>query len=344
MIDNTTEMVKIELSRAQELFANFKSQKIAVIGDIMLDRYMWGTVQRISPEAPVPVVEVTSETIKLGGAANVANNILSLGAQPIPIGVVGDDDYGAQLRKLFAGAGLQTEGIWTDPGRSTTIKTRIIAHDQHVVRADVESKEDISDQAVSAILNILKTLLPNLSGVIMEDYNKGVLVPRLIEEVVNICRQQDCFVAVDPKFKYFFAYDDVDLFKPNTKETEQALGIKIESNQDLIAAAQQLFSRLHCKSILLTRGEKGMALFPSATEKPLFVATRAKKVYDVSGAGDTVIATLVVAKLAGASLLEAATLANYAAGIVCEEVGVVPIDKDRLMNEIRSDFEAESAP
>lgn len=330
-------MVRFELPRAKELFDKFKDQRIAIIGDVMLDRYMWGSVQRISPEAPVPVVEVTSETTKLGGAANVANNILSLGAQAIPIGVVGDDDYGTQLRRLFNAAGLPVEGIITDPQRPTTIKTRIIAHDQHVVRADVESKEDLSADAVDSLLEVLAEILPQVSGVILEDYNKGVLVPRLIQEVVNICRKHRCYVAVDPKFKNFFTYREVDLFKPNTKETEQALGVKIDSSEDLLNSAKELFSRLQCKSILLTRGEKGMALFPSADAQPLLVPTRAKRIHDVSGAGDTVISTLVVAKLAGASLLEAATLANFAAGIVCGEVGVVPIDRDKLWEEVSDD-------
>jgi D-beta-D-heptose 7-phosphate kinase/D-beta-D-heptose 1-phosphate adenosyltransferase len=330
-------MVKIELSRAKALFDNFRSQRIAVIGDMMLDRYMWGSVQRISPEAPVPVVEVTSETTKLGGAANVANNILSLGAQAIPIGVVGDDDYGQRLCGLFAAAGLQTDGLMTDPDRPTTIKTRIIAHDQHVVRADVESKADLSDERADALLEIIGKILPSVSGVILQDYNKGVLTPRLIEETVKVCRKLGCYVAVDPKFKNFFSYREVDLLKPNTRETEQALGLKIDSHEEMDAAARELFSRMNCRSILLTRGEKGMALFPSAEAQPFLVPTRAKKIHDVSGAGDTVISTLVVAKLAGASLLEAATLANFAAGIVCGEVGVVPIDRTRLWDEVEDD-------
>jgi D-glycero-beta-D-manno-heptose-7-phosphate kinase len=330
-------MVRFKLPRATKIFENFKNQRIAVIGDLMLDRYMWGSVQRISPEAPVPVVEVTSETTKLGGAANVANNILSLGAQAIPVGVVGDDDYGVQLRRLFSSAGLTPDGILTDPSRPTTIKTRIIAHDQHVVRADVESKADLSPEATSSLLKILERILPDVQGVILEDYNKGVLTPELIQEIVRISRRHGCYVAVDPKFKNFFTYREVDLFKPNTKETEQALGLKIESKGDLVAAAQQLFTRLQCKSILMTRGEKGMAIFPSVEDQPLMVPTRAKKIHDVSGAGDTVISTLVVSKLAGASLLEAASLANFAAGIVCGEVGVVPIDRDRLWDEVAED-------
>jgi rfaE bifunctional protein kinase chain/domain len=330
-------MIRFSPLRITELFDNFKHQRIAVVGDLMLDRYMWGTVQRISPEAPVPVVEVTSETTKLGGAANVAHNIVTLGAQAVPVGAVGDDSYGDHLRSLFAASGLPVEGIVTDPDRPTTIKTRIIANDQHVVRADVESKDDLSEAAAERLLEVFRRLLPDVDGVILEDYNKGVLKPQVIQEIVRLARERHRFVAVDPKFRNFFAYHGVDLFKPNTKETEEALGAKIETQEDLLALARQLFARLDCKSILLTRGEKGMALFPSPDEPPILVPTRAKKIHDVSGAGDTVIATLVVAKLAGASLYEAASLANYAAGIVCGEVGVVPIEHQRLREDVSDD-------
>ncbi len=330
-------MIKFEVQRLNQLFSNFKQQRIAVIGDLMLDRYMWGKVDRISPEAPVPVVEVAAETIKLGGAANVANNILSLGAEPIPLGVVGDDDRGRRLRALFSEAGLQTQGIITDTTRPTTIKTRIIAHDQHVVRADVESKEDLGKTATQELLAAFQAILPEVQGIILQDYNKGVLTPNLIQEITQLCQERGCYIAVDPKFKNFFAYKTVSLFKPNTKETEQALGIKIESDDDLFSAARELFTRLDCQSILLTRGEKGMVLFPAITESPVIVPTRADKIHDVSGAGDTVISTLVVSKLAGASLLEAATMANFAAGLVCGEIGVVSVDRDKLYQELLND-------
>ncbi len=330
-------MVKFGKSRLKTLFDSFRKQKIAVVGDLMLDRYMWGSVQRISPEAPVPVVEVSSETTKLGGAANVANNIYALGAEPIPIGVVGADSYGDDLRALFELSGLRTDGIITDPSRPTTIKTRIIAHDQHVVRADVESKKDLSDEAEKKLLAVLRKVISNVNGVILEDYNKGVLTSELIRKIIALCSKNRCFVAVDPKFRNFFTYQGVDLFKPNMRETEQALGVKIETDEELSESVKKLFFRLKCKAVLLTRGEKGMALFTSENEAPIFVPTRAKKIHDVSGAGDTVISTFVVARLAGASLIEAATMANYAAGIVCGEVGVVPIDHQQLLEELLED-------
>ena len=330
-------MTKFSQSRLKELFDSFKDQRIAVIGDLMLDSYMWGSVQRISPEAPVPVVEVTSETIKLGGAANVANNILNLGAQVIPLGVVGEDISGNQIRQLFESLEIDIRGIISDPDRPTTIKTRIIAHDQHVVRADVESKANLSKKMEDRLLGIFREMIGDIGGVILQDYNKGVLTAGLIEEIVAICKKHEIFVAVDPKFNNFFSFRGVNLFKPNTRETEQALGVIIQSEEDLLDAARTLFSRLSCQHIMITRGERGMTLFEGSAETPLHVPTRAKKIHDVSGAGDTVFAALVAGILTGASLSEAATMANFAAGIVCGEVGVVPIDRDRLLQELMDD-------
>ncbi len=332
-------MISLSKSHLKELFDRFKQKRIAVIGDLMLDSYMWGNVGRISPEAPVPVVEVTSETVKLGGAANVAYNILNLGAEVLPIGVVGNDPSGDMIKSLFANIGVATEGIVTDHGRPSTIKTRIIAHDQHVVRADVESKKDLPAQIEDQLLQLFSEKIEDIDGVIFQDYNKGVLTPNLIRETISICRKHDVFTAVDPKFKNFFEYLKVDVIKPNRRETEETLGIKINSDEVLFEAAQTLFERLECRSIMITLGSKGMCLFPGVGEKPLYLPTLAAKIHDVSGAGDTVIATLMVAKVAGASLQDAVTMANYAAGIVCGEVGVVPIDQDRLMKELLTDIQ-----
>ena len=330
-------MTKFSQSRLRKLFDDLNALRIAVVGDLMLDSYMWGSVQRISPEAPVPVVEVTSETVKLGGAANVANNIVNLGASALPLGVVGDDFSGGQIRDLFASLGVDVNGVITDPARPTTIKTRIIAHDQHVVRADVESKADLSAEVEDKLLDFFKKSVSRIIGVILQDYNKGVLTPRLIREIIEISREHGIFVAVDPKFNNFFDFVGVDLFKPNTRETEQVLGIKIQSEQDLWDAAKTLFERINCRQIMITRGEKGMTLFSGPDAEPYYVPTRAKKIHDVSGAGDTVISTFVVAMIAQATLKEAATLANFAAGIVCGEVGVVPIERDRLLAELLKD-------
>ncbi|TKJ39788.1 D-glycero-beta-D-manno-heptose-7-phosphate kinase [candidate division LCP-89 bacterium B3_LCP] len=326
-------------SRIKELFDSFKDCRVAVIGDLMLDSYMWGDVKRISPEAPVPVVEVMSESVKLGGAANVANNIINLGARAIPFGVVGDDISGEQIRHLFSQLGLQVNGVVTDVSRPTTIKTRIIANDQHVVRADVESKSDLSGDMERLMLSTFKEMVDEIDGVIFQDYNKGVITDRLIREVVDLCSAHNIFVTVDPKFNNFFSYTKVNLFKPNRRETEQVLGRVIRTDEDIFNAAQTLFERLSCKSILITRGPKGMSLFEKAGEKPLHIPTHAMKIHDVSGAGDTVISTIIVAKLAGATLVESAHFANYAAGIVCAEVGVVPIECHRLNEELLKDID-----
>jgi rfaE bifunctional protein kinase chain/domain len=331
-------MKKLSSSRLKELIDNFKNKRVAVLGDLMLDSYMWGTVRRISPEAPVPVVEVDSETVKLGGAANVANNIINLGAEVVPIGVVGKDSSGDQIRSLFEEIGVNTESIITDPDRPTTIKTRIIAHGQHVVRADIESKSDISRNVEDQLLTSFSNRLQNIDGVILQDYNKGVITSRIIKEVVKFCVQREVFTAVDPKFNNFFEFKEVDLLKPNRRETEEALGIKIYTDEDLKDAAQTLFERLRCNNIMITLGGSGMTLFPGPDQPPIHVPTNAAKIHDVSGAGDTVISTLVVSKVAGASLEEAMTLANYAAGIVCGEVGVVPIEHDRLAQEISKEI------
>ncbi len=327
-------MMNFEPSRIAALFDNFKNRRIAVIGDLMLDSYMWGTVQRISPEAPVPVVEVTSEQVKLGGAANVANNILNLGAVPVPLGVVGEDISGEQIRMLFSELGIASDGVISDRDRPTTIKTRIIAHDQHVVRADVESKQNISPEIEDRLLDEFQQRISGFSGVILQDYNKGVLTPRVIRKIVTACRERGIYVAVDPKFNNFFEFKGVNLLKPNVRETEQALGVKIRSDEDLRAAAETLFDRLQCENIMITRGAKGMSLFPGPGKPPLDLPTLARKIHDVSGAGDTVIATFVVAQISGADILEAMTLANHAAAIVCGEVGVVPIELELLRRSV----------
>lgn len=327
-------MNKLNPSHITELFDNFKDKYIAVIGDLMLDSYMWGTVQRISPEAPVPVVEVTSEQVKLGGAANVANNILNLGAKPIPLGIVGEDISGEHIRRLFSELGIESEGIISDVNRPTTVKTRIIAHDQHVVRADVESKDNITFEIEDRLLEKFREWMPLISGVILQDYNKGVLTPRVIRDTIALCREREVFVAVDPKFNNFFEYKSVDLLKPNVRETELALGMKITSDDDLSLAAQTLFERLECRNIMITRGAKGMSLFSDSGKALIVLPTLARKIHDVSGAGDTVISTFVVARVAGADLIEAMTLANHAAAIVCGEVGVVPIEKEALWESV----------
>lgn len=299
----------------------------------MLDRYYWGSVARISPEAPVPVVEVESESARLGGAANVANNIASLGGIPLMIGVIGQDDAGQALRSIIKESGLPIDGVLVDASRPTTVKTRVIAHHQHVVRVDKEVKEDIGEGIQEKILHVLKHHIDGLDAVIIEDYNKGVVVKSLIRELVEFARRKGKSITVDPKFHNFFEYKQVTVFKPNRKETEEALGVRLHDQHSVELAGQTLVKRLQAESVLLTLGERGMSLF-ERDGATTHVPTAARKVADVSGAGDTVISTLTMALAAGASIKEASTLANFAGGVVCGEVGIVPIERTALYQTV----------
>lgn len=327
-------MIKINEERLDWFFEEFRKKKIIVIGDLMLDRYVWGTVTRISPEAPVPVVEVTREFTRLGGAANVANNLYSLGAIPIPIGIVGDDQEGIQLVNLMEICNFPTDGIIVDEHRPTVVKTRIIADDQHVVRADRESRESINPDVLKKVVAVVRTTIKQVDAIIIEDYNKGLLSKELIEEVLDSTKQDPKIITVDPKFDNFFEYKSVTLFKPNRKETEAALGFTINSIEKLEKACRIIIDRLACEAVLITLGDQGMCLLNRNGEF-IRIPTKARKVHDVSGAGDTVISTLTLCLTTGAEIKEAITLANYAAGVVCGEVGVVPIEPAKLRETIK---------
>jgi D-glycero-beta-D-manno-heptose-7-phosphate kinase len=322
--------------RLKELFDGFRGKKVAVIGDLMLDRYIWGSVSRISPEAPVPVLEVESESARLGGAANVANNIKALGAEPILFGIVGSDESGNRMREILGEMNLSREGVITDPGRLTTVKTRVIAHSQHVVRLDHEVRSDIGPKIVSDIMKVLESMKSDLDAILLEDYNKGMLTKELLDKVIEFALKHRKVVSVDPKQNNFFEYRKVTVFKPNRKEAEGALGVPAGTDEQALAAARQLLDRLQCESVLLTRGEKGMTLIEKGGASMQF-PTKAREVADVSGAGDTVISALTVALISGASIGEAAAIANHAGGLVCGEVGIVPVDRDRLFQEVLND-------
>jgi len=329
-------MVDISNKRLDELKKNFGGKRIAVIGDMMLDGYFWGDVKRISPEAPVPVLEVEDEFFRFGGAANVALNILTLGGIPVPVGVIGNDTYGNIFSSLLKEKKIDSEGIIIDHQRPTTTKTRVIANSQHVVRIDKESKSYISNKIESKILSYVETILSKIDGIILQDYNKGILTPSLITKIISIGNKKNVLITVDPKFDNFFEYKNVTVFKPNRKETETVLGIRIKDDKDISSAGKNLLQRLNSKYILLTLGESGIAVFEK-DDKERRMPTKARKVADVSGAGDTVIATLTIALAAGADIYEACFLANYAAGIVCGEVGIVPIEKEILFQTVLKD-------
>ena len=316
-------------TRLHDIFSNIQNKFVAVIGDVMLDRYIWGKVSRISPEAPVPVVDVLRNTNHLGGASNVALNIKSLGAVPVLFGVVGRDTDAAELRGIFQQTNVMTDFLVEDANRPTTVKTRVIAGSQHVVRIDYEDRQQISAETARRLLDRLEGHIGSIQSIILQDYNKGVIGPELIHSVIELARSRDIPVLVDPKYANFFEYKGVTVFKPNRKETEDALKTRLSNEQSFEDAARLLRSRLDCDHVLLTLGELGMMLLQS-DDSITRIPTKARKVADVSGAGDTVIATMAVAMSAGASLAEAAQIANFAGGLVCEEVGIVPVDRDAL--------------
>ncbi len=323
-------MITFTEQRIKNLFDGFAGKRIAVVGDLMVDSYYWGTVSRVSPEAPVPVVDVISESVRLGGAANVANNIQTLGGTPILVGLIGDDHPGQMFLDLMKQQNLNHEGIVTDISRPTTIKTRVIAHSQHVVRIDNESKADCPDQLQHRIIDAVKYKIHELDGIILEDYNKGVITKDTIHEIVAVARKYGKIVTADPKFNNFFEYNNVTVFKPNKREAEEAIGTRIRTEDDVLRAGERLLSALQADNVLMTRGEEGMTLFEKNGEVS-HMQTLATNVQDVSGAGDTVISTLTMALTGGASIREAAQLANCAASVVVGAVGIVPIQADQLM-------------
>ncbi len=312
-------------------------RRIAVLGDLMLDRYIWGSVNRISPEAPVPIIDMESEQARLGGAANVARNIKSLGGEPLLIGVIGADSSGKQLFEIIRECNFPTDGVVVDGTRPTTVKTRVIAHNQHVVRIDRETKSDISHIIQSKIMDVLRQHIDSLDGIIVEDYNKGVVVKSLIRQVIDLANEHSTCITIDPKFNNFFEYKNVTVFKPNRSEVEGILGTRLRGKEEVLHAGRILLERLDAKNVLLTLGEHGMSLFESDGTIS-HVPTKAENIADVSGAGDTVISALTMALAGGATVREAATLANFAGGIVCSSVGIVPIDKQELLTRVTTDM------
>lgn len=330
-------MLNIPIKKLNNLKKNFYGKRIAVIGDMMLDCYFWGGVRRISPEAPVPVVEVDNEFFRFGGASNVANNILTLGGIPIPIGITGNDNDGKTLRRLMIESNISDSDIVIDKTRPTTAKTRVIADKQHIVRIDKEKTNPVNQSIEKKLVDILKKEIKLLDAIILQDYNKGVLTKSLIEKVIEIANESKKIITVDPKFNNFFSYQNVTVFKPNRKETEDALSYRFNSDEDINTAGLRLLERLNPKYVLLTLSEQGIALFEK--DKPARrIPTKTRKVADVSGAGDTVISTLTMALTAGADIYDAAYLANYAGGLVCQEVGIVPIEINTLFNAVAEEL------
>jgi D-beta-D-heptose 7-phosphate kinase/D-beta-D-heptose 1-phosphate adenosyltransferase len=315
--------------------SRFKSARIMVIGDLMVDEYIWGSVSRISPEAPVPVVSVTSESLRLGGAGNVVNNIHSLGGKVLIGGVVGNDEMGRKIVQDLHKMGVETKGVVIEPDWITTVKTRIIAHQQQVVRYDREIVRPIRPEALKKILSLLEDRVTELDAVLISDYGKGVVCQELVDRVRSLTLGAGKIISVDPKVKNFPLFQKVTIITPNHHEAGQAAGRWIQSEEDLMKVGRQLLQQLQCGSILITRGEKGMTLFQD-TGEITNIPTMAKEVFDVTGAGDTVISVLTLALAVGADPKQAAVLSNYAAGIVVGEVGTATLKASDLEDALRN--------
>lgn len=311
-----------------QIIDKFVGRRLAVIGDSMVDRFLWGRVDRISPEAPVPVVRVEKETVKLGGAANVAANIRALGAEAVLFGICGPDEAGRQLRGLLTERGIDDSGLVDCPGRPTTIKTRIIAHNQQVVRADREEDSPVTSEIVAQLAERMTASGP-FDGIIFSDYGKGVLTDEALKLFIAAGKKAGVPMVVDPKRGDFSQYHGVTSLTPNQKEAEQACALSIRDGASLAAAGQKLLDRTAAGAVLITRGEHGMALFYQ-DGRDGHLDTRATTVYDVTGAGDTVIAVYTAALATGADFLDAAQLANHAAGLAVRELGTAAITADQL--------------
>lgn len=318
----------LKIKKAYSIIDKFKDARILVIGDLILDHFIWGNVRRISPEAPVPVVEVTSEGILLGGSANVVNNIHSLGGKCLVAGVAGRDENGKKLLKLLKEKGIPFEGITLDRRRPTTIKTRVIAHNQQVVRFDREDKDKIEKETLDKVIKYVKKALKSTDLVIISDYAKGLITSTLMEETKTFASKLGKPIVLDPKVEHFNYYRGVTVVTPNNLEASLASGIDIVDGKSLHMAGEVLYNRLGCKALLITRGEDGMSIFESNEET--HIPTIAREVYDVSGAGDTVVGVLGLALASGADFKEAAVLANYAAGIVVSKVGTATVGADEF--------------
>jgi D-beta-D-heptose 7-phosphate kinase/D-beta-D-heptose 1-phosphate adenosyltransferase len=313
----------------QEHIAKFPQVGVLVVGDLILDHYIWGKVNRISPEAPVPVVHVSSESLKLGGAANVYNNIVSLGGRADLCGVVGADEGGRQLLQQLGTTRHGRGGIVIDPDRPTTRKTRVIAHNQQIVRYDVEGRADISALHQRRIIRYVESRLREVSCLVVSDYAKGVVTATLMAELTRLAALRRIPIIVDPKVEHFSYYKGVTVVTPNHLEAMQAAGVHGDGDEVVDQAGQILRQRLGCECVLITRGEQGMSLF-EANGSHWHIPTMARQVYDVTGAGDTAIATLALAMAAGAPIRDGAVLANQAAGLVVGMVGTATATAQQL--------------
>jgi len=316
----------MDKQRFDKISGSFSQESILVIGDVMLDKFMWGKADRISPEAPVPIISVDKISHSPGGAANVALNLSKLSANAHLLAIVGDDNESNLLEDNLVNDGVKVKFI-KDAKKSTTTKTRIIAHGQQVVRTDYENNNDITSEQIKNIKDALYEFSTEIDAIIIEDYNKGLLVKDCIEIILDIAAKNNLPVYVDPKRDNFFVYNKIRLFKPNMFEFESMINFD-KQNKSFDELGEELREKINAEILMITRGAEGVTLFTDDNVQT--IGTKARKVHDVSGAGDTAISAFALADLSGANIEESAIISNYAAGRVCEELGVVPISLEMI--------------
>lgn len=321
--------------RREAILGRFPGQRVLVLGDVMLDRYLWGDTTRISPEAPVPVIEALEETLRLGGAANVAHNLVRLGAQPVVAGVIGPDGFGHDLKSLMQSVGISPEWLVEAPERRTSTKTRILARRQQVLRVDREETAEIGGAILEMITERAMAALDTVTAVVISDYGKGVVTRALLAALLPEAIRREIPVCVDPKETHFFAYRGVSVITPNTAEAGAAFGRRLRDDDDLFAAGRYLREELECRAVLITRGHLGMTLFREQSPVLHFPVTETE-VFDVTGAGDTVVSVYALALASGADAAEAAAISNHAAGQVIREVGTTTTTVDAIRAALTS--------
>ncbi|MCE5211636.1 MAG: D-glycero-beta-D-manno-heptose-7-phosphate kinase [Deltaproteobacteria bacterium] len=318
--------------RALEIVANFSQSGVLVVGDVMVDHFIWGNVSRISPEAPVPVVDVQKDSILLGGCANVLNNIHAMGGRVYVAGVIGADNIGKKLLSELSSRKIDTSGIVVEKNRPTTLKTRIVAHGQQMVRFDKEDRKSIPSSSVNKILEYVKALRKKIGAIVISDYNKGVVSKELIQGIKKIVNGSDISICLDPKQNNFSLYKGVHVITPNHYEVQRAVGNAITGVDDIRQLSEYLLKKYAFPALLVTRGEEGMSLFENGRKiVHTHFPAQAREVYDVTGAGDTVIGMLALGLAAKANIREATCLANLAAGIVVEKVGTATVSQKELI-------------
>ena len=317
--------------RAFSIIENFSRSSVLVVGDIMADHFIWGRVSRISPEAPVPVVEVSRDNLTLGGCANVLNNIFAMGGRVYLAGVIGADETGMRLISEFQNRGVDTSGIVAEAGRPTTLKTRIVAHGQQMVRFDREDRRPVQAKSIRKMLSYIRSIRSDLGALVISDYNKGAVTRSFLDGIRKVISDRPIFTCVDPKAKDFSLYEGFDIITPNHHEAGHAAGEEIQNGQDHVRVGMKLMQKFSFQAILITRGESGMSLFEKdGPVKHTEFPTEAREVFDVTGAGDTVIGIFALSMAAGASFREAAYLANHAAGIVVGKAGTATVTREEL--------------